>query len=200
MFDGQLADSPSSVDAAPSPPEAPIGWVEALSLSPAHTFSKVPRPRVNLLAGLGVEGDAHCAATDQHLSLGKPDPPPNLRQVHLFPAELMDELAVRGFAVAPGALGENMLVRGLDLAALPLGTRLAFSSGATVELTGKRTPYRLLDRLGKGLMKALQGPGRWGENPLAGVLSVVTMGGAVEVGEEVRVQTPPRPWTGLPVL
>lgn len=199
MFDGQLAEFGPAVD-APARSEAPVGRVEALSLSPTHTFSKVPRSRVNLLAGLGVEGDAHCAATDQHLSLGKPNPPPNLRQVHLFGAELADELAARGFAVGPGAVGENVLVRGLDLPNLPLGARLVFPSGACVELTGKRTPCRLLDRLGKGLMKALHGPGKWGEDPLAGVLSVVTAGGPVEVGETLRVELPPRPWTPLPSL
>ena len=199
MFDGQLADFDSAVGAAPLL-DGPTGRVEALSLSPAHTFSKIPQRRVNLLAGLGVEGDAHCSAVDQHLSLGKPNPPPNIRQVHLFRAELMDQLAARGFAVGPGAVGENVLVRGLDLPALPLGARLVFPSGATVELTGRRIPCRLLDRLGKGLMKALHGPGKWGEDPLAGVMSVVVAGGPVEVGEALRVELPPQPWTALPAL
>lgn len=200
MFDGQAADFDCVVGTAPAHQVPTGGRVEALSLSPVHSFSKVPRPRITLLAGLGVEGDAHCAATDQHLSLGKPNPPPNIRQVHLFAAEMMDELAARGFAVGPGAVGENVLVRGLDLLSLPLRARLVFPSGASVELTGKRTPCRLLDRLGKGLMKTLHGPGKWGENPLAGVLSVVTTGGPVEVGETLRVELPPQPWTPLPAL
>ncbi len=49
---------------------------------------------------------------------------PNLRQVHLIPAELLDELAEQGFDVAPAQLGENVTTRGVDLIGLPLGTKL----------------------------------------------------------------------------
>ena len=73
--------------------------VEALAKRSTHVFGKLPCSELNLLEGLGVEGDAHCGATDQHLSLGKPDPPPNLRQLHLFRGELMDDLRAHGFDV-----------------------------------------------------------------------------------------------------
>ncbi len=75
-----------------------------------------------LLAGLGVEGDEHCGATVRHRSRVAADPTqPNLRQVHLVPAELFDTLALAGFDVTPGAMGENVTTRGIDLLALPPG-------------------------------------------------------------------------------
>lgn len=73
-----------------------------------------------LVEGLGVEGDAHSGTTVQHLSRVRADPTqPNLRQVHLIHAELFEELALKGFAVHAGDLGENITTNGLDLLDLP---------------------------------------------------------------------------------
>jgi hypothetical protein len=58
-----------------------------------HRFSKMPASSINLIAGLGVDGDAHAGRTVQHRSPGAADPTqPNLRQVHLLHAERFDEL------------------------------------------------------------------------------------------------------------
>ncbi len=93
------------------------GMVTAVSSDSAHTFSKANRAKIRLLAGLGVEGDAHLGERVQHLSRVARDPiQPNLRQVHL----LHEELRAAGFAVAAGEMGENVTTRGVDLhAALP---------------------------------------------------------------------------------
>ena len=75
-----------------------------------------------LVEGSGVEGDAHAGPTVQHRSRKRWRPQdPNLRQVHLLHAELLDDLRTRGFAVGPGDVGENVLLRGVDLLALPTG-------------------------------------------------------------------------------
>ena len=177
MFDAE-ATSAGHPDVAFAPLSSLV--VASLSRSPAHSFAKTPCASLNLLAGLGVEGDAHCGARDQHLFLGKPNPPPNLRQLHLFPGELMDAMRALGFAMEPGAIGENVVTRGVDLLAQPLHTELAFRSGARVRLTGRRTPCRLVDRLGKGLMKALGGDGAWGERPIAGHSSQPALATPVE--------------------
>ena len=174
--------------------------VDALARSPAHGFAKAPCAKLNLLAGLGVEGDAHCGERDQHLFLGKPDAPPNLRQLHLFPGELMDALRAEGFALAPGAIGENVVTRGIDLLDLPLDTVIAFPSGAQARLTGRRTPCRLVDRLGKGLMRRLKGEGGWGERPIAGVMAVITAAGPVHVGDPAQALAPNGPLRPLPAL
>ena len=180
--------------------EAPSPRVESLALSPTHSFTKAVRHELTLLQGLGVEGDAHCSPVDQHMGRRGPNPPPNLRQVHLFPGELMDLLADEGFTLAPGLIGENMVTRGVDVVNLPLNTRFVFPSGAAVKLTGRRTPCRLVDRLGKGLMRRLMGDGEWGERPIAGVMAVVEAGGAVRAGEAFRIDLPDGLWGPLPAL
>jgi len=76
-----------------------------------------------LEVGHGVEGDAHAGAFVRHRYLARRQPRlPNLRQVHLIPAELFASLSDAGFQVAAGALGENITTTGLDLERMPLGT------------------------------------------------------------------------------
>src|SRR3954451_17681990 len=100
------------------------GMVEAVHRSASHTLTKPGQPSIRLLAGLGVEGDAHLGVTVKHRSRVARDPTqPNLRQVHLIHAELHDELRAAGFAVSAGEMGENVTTRGIDLLALPAGAR-----------------------------------------------------------------------------
>src|SRR3954451_21298543 len=113
------------------------GEVMAVHRSGAHPFSKPSQDSLQLLAGLGVEGDAHLGVTVKHRSRVAVDPTqPNLRQVHLIHAELHDELAAAGFTVAAGELGENITTRGIDLLALPTGTVLRLGAEAVIEVTG----------------------------------------------------------------
>src|SRR6202034_4158641 len=117
------------------------GIVIAVSRSPGHTLSKPNEGSIRLLAGLGVEGDAHMGVTVKHRSRVAKDPTvPNLRQVHLIHAELHDELEAAGFEIAPGEMGENVTTRGIDLLALPVGARLHLGDTAVVEVTGLRNP------------------------------------------------------------
>src|SRR3954464_11575780 len=105
--------------------------VVAVAASPTHTMSKPLADSIRLLAGLGVEGDAHQGVTVKHRSRVARDPTqPNLRQVHLIHAELHDELHGRGFAVQAGEMGENITTRGLDLLGLPTGTKLHLGAEA----------------------------------------------------------------------
>lgn len=106
------------------------GQVVAVHRSARHAFSKETASQVHLLEGLGVEGDAHAGTTVQHRSRVRFTPAqPNLRQVHLIHAELLDDLAASGHPVAPGELGENVTTRGIDLLGLPVGTRLQPGGG-----------------------------------------------------------------------
>ena len=165
--------------------------VLAVAVSPRHSFSKVAAAEIRLLAGLGVEGDAHQGVTVKHRSRVARDPTqPNLRQVHLVHAELFAELAAQGFSVKPGDIGENVTTTGLDLLALPRGTRLRLGE-ATVEVTGLRNPCRQLDGFQPGLMAATLG--RDGEGRLvrkAGIMAVVLEGGRVRAGDLIEVAMP----------
>lgn len=176
------------------------GTVVAVSRSASNGPLKGNRDSIRLLAGLGVEDDAHMGATVMHRSRRRRDPNlPNLRQAHLIHAELHDELAGRGFAVAPGQMGENVTTRGVDLLALPAGARLHLGTcGAVVELTGLRNPCSQLDGIQAGLMEATLDRDENGELVRkAGVMAVVLEGGEVRPGDAIRVELPAQPHRSL---
>jgi MOSC domain-containing protein YiiM len=128
------------------------GVVAAVSRSATHTMSKPNEASIRLLAGRGVEGDAHMGEKVKHRSRVARDPSqPNLRQVHLIHAELHDELRAAGFNIIAGQMGENVTTRGLDLLGLPAGSRLRLGDEAVVEVTGLRSPCFHLDEIQKGL-------------------------------------------------
>lgn len=165
--------------------------VLAVSRSPRHGFSKAVEDEIRLVAGLGVEGDAHAGVTVQHRSRRRADPPPNLRQVHLMHAELFDELATGGFVVRPGDLGENVTTQGVELLALPRGTRLHLGRHAVVELTGLRNPCTQIDGFSDGLMRAVLGRDAQGNLiRKAGVMSIVLASGLVRAGDRIGVELP----------
>ncbi|HEX8906434.1 MAG TPA: MOSC domain-containing protein [Longimicrobiaceae bacterium] len=182
--------------------DATDGTVTAVGRSGAHTFSKPSAEAIRLVAALGVEGDAHAGATVKHRSRVARDPTqPNLRQVHLIHAELHDELRAGGFNVAAGDMGENVTTRGVDLLALPTGTRLRLGDDAVVEVTGLRNPCAQLDRFQPGLMAAVLGRDEHGGLVRkAGIMAVVLAGGEVRPGDAIRVELPPEPHRPLEVV
>lgn len=102
---------------------------------------------------------------------------PNLRQVHLIHIELLDELAAKGFAIAPGAMGENVTTRGIDLLALAKGTKLRLGREAVIEITGLRNPCHQLNSLAVGLMSAVLDRAEDGSLiRKCGVMAVVVLG------------------------
>ncbi|BBB01636.1 hypothetical protein RVR_9144 [Actinacidiphila reveromycinica] len=171
------------------------GSVVAVSRDATHRFSKANQDRVRLLAGLGVEGDAHLGVTVQHRSRVAQDPTrPNLRQVHLIHAELFAELREAGYTIAPGDLGENITTSGLALLDLPTGTRLRVGPSALVEVTGLRNPCRQIDAFRGGLLKHVVGRDETGSIVRkAGVMGVVVEGGTVRPGDPISVELPAAP-------
>jgi len=172
------------------------GVVMAVSRSATHTMAKPNQEWIRLLAGLGVEGDAHAGVTVKHRSRVAIDPTqPNLRQVHVIHAELFDELDASGFAVSPGEMGENITTRGVDLLALPTGARLHLGDGAVVEVTGLRNPCGQLNGIARGLLAAVIDRDEQGNviRRKAGVCGIVVAGGELRPGDAVRVELPAQP-------
>lgn len=173
--------------------------VVSVASSPGHGFSKLVRASLTLIEGHGVAGDAHAGATVKHRSRVRANPlQPNLRQVHLLHAELLDELARSGFDVAPGALGENVTTRGIDLLALPVGASLRLGDQALVRITGLRNPCAQIDGFRAGLLSAVLS--RDAEGRLirkSGVMGVVLRGGIVRPGDPIAVELPPLPHVAL---
>jgi MOSC domain-containing protein YiiM len=171
------------------------GTVVAVSRDATHRFSKVNQDSIRLLAGLGVEGDAHLGVTVQHRSRVATDPTqPNLRQVHFLHAELFDDLRDAGFDVLPGELGENVTTRGVDLLGLPTGTVLRVGPDALVEITGLRNPCLQIDDFDRGLLKEVVGRDEAGEIVRkGGIMGVVLEGGDIRPGDPVEISLPAAP-------
>jgi MOSC domain-containing protein YiiM len=169
--------------------------VIAVSLRAGHHFSKTPSLSIRLLKGLGVAGDAHMGETVKHRSRVRKDPTqPNLRQVHLIHAELFKELRTRGFRVQPGDLGENVTTSGLDLLALPTGTRLHLGPSAVLQITGLRNPCIQIDGFQRGLMAATLDKDADGNLiRKAGIMSIVLADGDVRPGDAIDVELPALP-------
>jgi len=173
--------------------------VSALARDELHRVSKQRVDRLRLVAGLGVEGDAHAGLTMQHRSRwAKQRTVPNLRQVHLIHEELFAELAEQGFAIEPAVMGENVTTRGIDLLRLGAGTRLRLGSNAVIEVTGLRNPCFKLDHIAPGLMKAVleKGPGKTLIRK-AGIMATVVTSGDVTVGDPIAVDFAPEPLVTL---
>lgn len=174
--------------------------VTAVHCDDRHRFSKLSQLSIRLIAGHGVEGDAHAGHFIQHRYQARQMPEmPNNRQVHLIQSELFDEVKEKGFVLGPGDLGENITTRGFDLTGLPLGTLLHLGDTAVVELTGLRTPCGYIDKFQKGLKRAMivRAPG--GVTFRAGVLGVVHSGGDVAAHDAISIEMPMRR-IGLPAI
>jgi MOSC domain-containing protein YiiM len=173
--------------------------VVAVSKSATHTMSKPNVESIYLLAGLGVEGDAHAGVTVKHRSRVAQDPTqPNLRQVHLIHSELHNEIQALGFAILPGQMGENITTKGISLLDLPRHTRLHIGENAIVEITGLRNPCNQLNGLQEGLMQAVLG--RDENNNLirkAGVMGIVIQSGMVYAEDRIVIELPQPPFLPL---
>lgn len=105
------------------------------------------------MEGHGVESDAHAGPFVRHRYLARRQPRlPNLRQVHLIPAELFASLSEAGFKVAAGDLGENITTTGLDLE--------------------RMTPCVLIDRFQAGLKRQVFSSAETGPPFKCGVLGI----------------------------
>ncbi|WP_329038554.1 MOSC domain-containing protein [Streptomyces sp. NBC_01725] len=176
------------------------GQVTAVSRNEEYSFSKSNRDSITLLTGLGVEGDVHAGETIRHQFRMTYEPNlPNLRQVHLMHEELFDELALKGFRVSAGQLGENITTRGTDLLGLPTGALLHLGEQAVLEVTGLRNPCSKINDFRKGLLG-----GVFAMDPLSGeftfkcgVMAVVRRGGTVRPDDSIQVEPPPPPYRPL---
>ena len=165
--------------------------VESVSRDGDHRFSKMPVGQITVIAGIGVEGDTHAGRTVQHRSRVRRDPTqPNLRQVHIIHAELLDEVNGLGYDVSAATLGENLLTRGIDLLGLPRDTRLRIGD-AVLRVTGLRNPCQQIEAARPGLLKLLVYRDEDGAIVRrCGIMTVVEEGGTISAGDAIAVELP----------
>ena len=164
----------------------------ALHKSPDHHFTKVTLDKIHLVAGIGVDGDAHAGEKVQHLSRVARDPGmPNLRQVHLIEVELLKELGEKGFSVLPGELGKNITTMGIALTEMSAGTRLRIVDQTEIEITGLRNPCVQIDHFLQGLLAQVVCKKDDGTIiRKAGIMAIVITGGVINTFDEIRVDLP----------
>jgi len=135
-----------------------MAQVVFLQIVPKRKEPPIPSPALKLLEGLGIEGDCH-------------QKPGGSRQVLLMSEENGDH-----FGLAPGEVRENIVTRGLDLQALPPGTRLEIA-GAALEITKDCEPCSFIDSLRPGLRARMV--------RRRGMLARVVRTGEIRVGDEI---------------
>ena len=148
-------------------PEGERGEVVAVCIREQRGIPKVPQPLATLVADHGLAGDRHAGS--------------RTRQVSLLDEALLEELAALGMPVAPGALGENLTVRGLSFAALRPGDRLRVGGQVLLEVVEPRVPCRTLTPIDPRLPELIVGR--------AGLLCRVLTGGPVAPGDAVLTVT-----------
>lgn len=146
---------------------APDGRVLSLNVSAERGVRKSPVESVVLVAGRGIEDDAHAGAWH--------------RQVSLLADESAETMRAAGAEVGCGDFGENVTVEGLRVSELPVGARLRIGP-ALLEVTqiGKECHAHcaIYEQTGDCVM------------PREGVFARVVDGGEVRPGDEIRLEKP----------
>jgi MOSC domain-containing protein YiiM len=132
---------------------------------PADRYARVAVERVTLVEQRGIEGDLKGSGGS--------------RQLNVMRAETLAELAADGRQTGPGEMGEQLVIAGLDPAALTEGTRLQLGQSAVIEVGIPRT--------GCGRFEFIQGTTKQSVAGRLGVLARVVVGGDVAVGDAVVV-------------
>jgi MOSC domain-containing protein YiiM len=131
---------------------------------PAGRYARVAVAEVALVEGHGIDGDAKGGGR---------------RQLNVMLAEVVTQLRAEGYRAGPGELGEQIVLAGVDPAALAPGARLRLGA-AVIEVVKPRT--------GCGRFEAIQGRSKESVAGRLGVMARVITGGVVRVGDAVLTE------------
>ena len=144
---------------------------------------------IKLLENMGVEGDYHAGEFVRHRYLAEKDPTrPNVRQVLIIDTAILGFLAGQGIDLQPGWMGENIIIDGISIMTLPIGTQLEIGE-AIVELSEIRNPCYQLDEMHPGVLEAVKTSGPAPDHRNAGMLARIVQGGLVHCGDSVRMRS-----------
>ena len=133
--------------------------------SSAEAYTRVPLQNTELVAGFGIAGDAKGGGPERHLNI--------------MSQETLQQLGAEGFSVEPGRMGEQLILSGLDVNALPAGARIRIGQTACVMVGIPRTGCGKFER-NQGKLKQ-EAAGR------LGMMARVDVGGLIAVGDPVAV-------------
>lgn len=134
---------------------------------PATHYARVPIDSANLVLGLGIEGDRKG---------GNPK-----RNLNLMSFETLEALRKEGFNTQPGQMGEQIVIRGLEVGKLSAGDRLQIGEQACVEVVNQRTGCQRFEQIQGKSPKLVAGR--------MGVMATVVSGGRIAVGDPVKLLT-----------
>lgn len=141
-----------------------MGKIIAVNISEKKGTQKVNVHSAKVIEDFGLENDAH--AGKWH------------RQVSLLSYEKIEAFKEKGAPVEDGAFGENLIVQGIDLKELPVGTRLLCGE-VVLEVTqiGKQchSGCEIFKIMGDCIM------------PREGIFTRVLHGGVVSEGDTIEV-------------
>jgi MOSC domain-containing protein YiiM len=140
--------------------------VVSVNISNKKGVRKKEADKVLLIEDFGIHGDAH-ASGEWH------------RQVSLLAIESIEKMRNKGLDVHPGDFAENITTGGIDLPALPIGTKMAIGDDVEIEVTqiGKECHNRcaIYYQAGDCVM------------PKEGIFVKVLKGGSVKKGDDIRI-------------
>lgn len=144
---------------------------------------------IQLVENYGIQGDYHAGKYVRHRYLARKDPTQlNLRQVLLADTNIMADLARQGIHLQPGMLGENILVDGISLMALPVGSQIGVGD-AVLELIGVRQPCSQLNEMHPRLLEEVKVESADQVSYNAGMLARILKGGWVRPGDPLVLRT-----------
>jgi MOSC domain-containing protein YiiM len=132
---------------------------------PEDRYLRVSVTEAQLVLGRGLEGDVKGRAAT--------------RQLNIMSAETLAQLQAEGYQTAPGQMGEQLVIAGLDVATLPSGARLQIGAEAQVEVLKLRT--------GCDRFQRIQGHAPAEAARRLGIIANVVAAGPIRVGDTVTV-------------
>lgn len=142
------------------------GTLTSIVYSPlAGSYNRKPLPYAVLIPDYGIEGDRKG---------GHPR-----RNLNIMDQETLDGLAAEGYPGDPGVLGENLIVKGIQLDQHPEGTQVRIGLEAVIEVVRPREPCYKLTALDARMPESVVGR--------VDAMARVVSGGAVRVGDAVAV-------------
>jgi MOSC domain-containing protein YiiM len=170
--------------------EQPVnrGSVVAVCKKAQHGIPKISVEAIHLLENYGVEGDYHAGKFVRHRYLARKDPNvPNVRQVLLIDTSILSFLADQDIHLEPGMMGENLLLDGISVMELPLGTQLEVGE-SLLEITEVRNPCSQLNSSHPQLLEAVEKSGSGPDSRNAGILARILQSGWVRPGDSVLIR------------
>jgi MOSC domain-containing protein YiiM len=165
----------------------PSGSVIAVCKKAEPGIPKIAVEAIHLLENFGVEGDYHAGKFVRHRYLAKKDPTvPNVRQVLLIDTTILSNLASENIHLEPGMMGENIILDGISVMDLPLGTQLEVGE-ALLKISEVRNPCYQLNESHPRLEKTVKTSGTGLDPRNAGMMARILKGGWVRPGDSVLV-------------